>query len=172
MASLDTLGVWTAASGVPPTTRYATFDTFVSADAPTQEHLVLDFDPGATTEFSDFTGVMSGQYNGTSALEIVLHWSSDATTGNVKWDVSFKRVTDDGDDLDAVTFAVIQTVNSATANVAGELSYSVIDFTNAEADGIQPNEVFFIRVERDSVDANDTLNSNDAELHTVELRLN
>ena len=172
MAALDTLGVWTAASGVPPTTRFATLDTFISGDTPTQEFLVLDFDPGSTTEFADFTGVMPGQYNGTDALEVVLHWSSDATTGNVKWDVAFKRVTDDGDDLDSVVFDTIQTVTSATANVAGELSYSVIDFTNAEADGLQPNEVFFIRVERDSADGDDTMDSNDAELHTMELRLN
>lgn len=172
MASLDTLGAWTATAGVAPTTRYATFDTFVSADTPTQEHQVLDFDPGATTEFIDFTGVMPGQYDGTSALEVVLHWSSDATSGNVKWDVAFKRVTDDGDDLDSITFATIQTVTSATASAAGELSYSVIDFTNAQADGIQPNEVYFIRVERDSADAADTMDSNDSELHTAELRLN
>lgn len=172
MAALDTLGVWTAASGVPPTTRFATLDTFVSGDTPTQEFLVLDFDFGATTEFSDFTGVMPGQYDGSGALEVVLHWSSDATTGNVKWDVSFKRVTDDADDLDTTAFATIQTVTSATANAAGELSYSVIDFTNAQADGIQPNEVYFIRVERDSADGGDTMDSNDAELHTMELRLN
>jgi len=100
MASLDTLVTFTAIAGSPPATRYATLDTFADGSTPTLTHLVLDFDPGATTEFVDFIGVMPGQYDGSSALEVVLHWSSDATSGAVKWDVSFKSVTDDADDLE------------------------------------------------------------------------
>jgi hypothetical protein len=173
MASGDTLITFDAASNIPPSTRGATFDTFVDASTPTTVHLVLDFDPGATTEFAVFRGVMPGQYDGTSALEVVLHWSSDvAGTEVVKWDVSWKSISDDDVDMDSAAFAAIQTVSATTASAAGEMDYAVIDFTNAQADGIQPNEVFLLRVERDSADAADTMNSNDAELHTVEVRLN
>ena len=172
MASLDTLVTFDAASNIPPATRFATLDTFVDTATPTTVHLVLDFDPGATTEFAVFRAVMPGQYDGTSAIEVVIHWSSDATTGNVKWDVSWKRITDDTIDMDSAAYAAIQSVTATTASAAGEMDYAVVDFTNAQADGIQSNEVFLLRVERDSADAADTMDSNDAELHTVEVRLN
>jgi len=172
MASLDTLVAFTAQAALLPATRYATFDTFADGSTPTLTHIVLDFDPGATTEFADFIGVMPGQYDGSSAIEVVLHWSSDATSGAVKWDVAFKSVTDDADDLDTKSFAAIQTVTPTTASAAGEVDYAVIDFTNAQADGVGANEMFILRVERDSADAADTMNSNDAELHSIEIRLN
>jgi hypothetical protein len=172
MASGDTLVVFTALNNSPPTTRFATQDTFVDGSTPTLQYPVLDFDPGATTEFADFISVMPGQYDGSSAIEVVIGWSSDATSGNVKWDISFKSVSDDVDDLDTKAFAAIQSITDATASAAGEVVYSVIDFTNAQADSVGANEMFILRIERDSADAADTMNSNDAELHTVEVRLN
>ncbi len=172
MASGDTLIVFTPHHNNPPATQYATLDTIAATgDTPDTVYLVLDFDPGATTEFADFTAVVPGQYDGTSAIEVVLGWTSEATTGNVKWDVAFKSFTDD---TDAVTkaWATIQSTTTTTSGTAREVKYTVIDFTNAQADSIQPNEMFALRVERDSADAADTMNSNDAELHTVEVRLN
>ena len=171
MATGDTLIVFTALHNVPPTTRFATFDTYVSGDTPTQEWAVLDFDPGATTEFADFLGVCPGQYDDSTAITVVLMWSSDATTGNVKWDVAFKTLTDDADDTDSKAFDTIQSSTDATANAAGEIAYTTINFTRAEADNLTANELFALRVERDSADAGDTMDSNDAELHAVEIKL-
>jgi len=172
MASLDTLVTFDAASNTPPATRYATFDTLAATgDTPDTVQAVLDFDPGATTEFAVFRGVMPGQYDGTSALEAVIVWTSEATSGAVKWDVSIARHAD-ATDVSAANFAAIQTVTTTTDGTARGANTSVVDLTNAQADGIQPNEQFLLRVERDSADAADTMNSNDAELHTVEVRLN
>ncbi len=172
-ASLDTLASFTALSNVPPATRFATVDTYVDGSTPTQTWLVLDFGDEATnTEFADFVAIMPGQYDGSSAIEVVLLWSSDATTGNVKWDVAFKSLTDDADDTDSKAFATIQSTTCTTASAAGEIDYCVIDFTFAQADSAGPNEQFALRVERDSADAGDTLTANDAELHAVEVRLN
>ncbi len=172
MAAGDTLVVFTALHGVPPTTRFATLDTYVDGSTPTQEWVVLDFDPGSTTEFIDFTSVMPGQYDGSTALEVVIYWSSDATSGAVKWDVAFKSISDDADDTDSKAFDTIQTVTATTANAAGEVDFAVIDFTNAEADGVQPDDLFVVRVERDSADAADDMDSNDAELHAIQVRIN
>lgn len=171
MATGDTLVAFTALHNSPPATRFATLDSFSDGSTPATSHPVLDFDPGATTEFADFTGVMPGQWDGTTAITVVLGWSSDATTGNVKWDVQFKSVTDDADDLDTKAFAAIQSVTATTASAAGEVDYASINFSVAQADSIAPNEMFILRVERDSADAADTMDSNDAELHFVEIKL-
>lgn len=172
MAADDTLVVFTPHHNDPPATRAATFDTFQDSSTPTHTHLVLDFGDEATnTEFADFTGVMPGQYDGSSSLEVTIGWSSNVTTGNVKWDVAFKSVTDDADDLDSKAFATIQTVTATTASAAGEMDYALITFTNAQADSIGANEMFILRVERDSADAGDTLTSEDAEFHFAEVRV-
>jgi hypothetical protein len=174
-ASLDTLIIFTALNNVPPTTRFATIDSYVDGSTPTQEWAVLDFDDaaGGSEEFADFTAVMPGQYDGSSALEAVIFWSTDYTTaGNVKWDGAWKRIADDADDTDSTAFATIQSATCAKASAAGEVDYCVIDFTNAQADGIQPNELFTFRLERDTGDAADTVEGVDAELHAIELRLN
>ena len=171
-ASLDTLIIFTPLHNSAPATRFATVDTFADGSTPTLTHLVLDFGDEATnTEFADFIAVMPGQY-GTEALEVVISWSSNATSGNVKWDVAWKSVTSDVDDLDTKAFAAIQTFTDATASAAGEVVYAVVDFTQAQADSVAANEMFILRVERDSADAGDTLTAQDAEVHTIEVRFN
>ena len=174
MAAGDLLVSWPAAAGVPPTTRYATFDTFVDGSTPTQEWLVLEFDPGATTEFADFSAYMPGQYDGSAALEVVLIWTSPSTTAtdSVKWDVAFKSMTPGTDDFDSKAFDGIQSTTSDTNDEPHIATATVIDFTNAEADGVQPNDYFTVRVERDSADAGDDMDSDDAELHSVAVRIN
>ncbi len=130
---------------------------------------MLDFDPGATTEFADFIGVMPANYDG-GGLTVTIGWSSDATTGAVKWDGAFKSVTDDADDLDSKAFASIQTVTATTATAAGEVDYADITFTDgAQMDSVAAGEMFVFRLERDSADAADTMDSNDAELHFVKI---
>lgn len=170
MASGDTLVVLTALNNSPPATRYATFDTFSDGSTPALTHPVLDFDPGATTEFADFICVMPRHYGG-GGLTITVGWSSDATTGNVKWDIFLKSVTDDADDLDTKAFAAANSVTATTATAAGEVDYAAITFTDgADMDSIAAGEMFILRLERDSADAADTMDSNDAELHFIEIK--
>lgn len=173
MASGDTLVVFTALHNVPGDADYATLDTFLtaSADEPDSYVPVLDFDPGATEEYAYFYGVMPRNY-GAGGLTVTLGWSSDATSGNVIWGVAFKSVTDDADDLDSKAFAAPnESAADATASAAGEVAYTTITFTDgADMDSVAAGEYFWLEVHRSSADASDTLNSNDAELHFIEIK--
>lgn len=172
MASGDTLIVFTAASSQQPDDDYATFDTILTASADEPDHvmLVLDFDPGSTEEYAYFTGVMPRAYAG-GGLTVTLGWSSDATSGVCRWAAAFKSVTDDADDLDSKTFAAPNTVDATTASAAGEVDYAAITFTDgADMDSVAAGEMFVLEVSRNSSHANDTLNSNDAELHFIEIK--
>jgi hypothetical protein len=172
MASGDTLVVFTATAAQPPDADFATFDTILtaSADEPDHSMLVLDFDPGTTEEYAYFTGVMPRNYGG-GGLTLNIGWSSDATTGVCRWAVAFKSITDDADDLDSKVFAAPNTVDATTASAGGEVDYAVITFTDgADMDSIAAGEMFVLELSRNSSHANDTLNSNDAELHFIEIQ--
>ena len=172
MASGDTLAFWTALSNEPPDADYATFDTILtaSADEPDDVVPVLDFDPGSTQEFASFTGFMPRHYDG-GGVTLTIIWSSDATTGNVKWDAAFKSFTDDADDIDSKAYAAVNTVTVATANLAGEPDYATITFTDgADMDSVAAGEYFRLTLTRDGPDAGDTMTSNDAELWSIEMK--
>jgi hypothetical protein len=165
--------VFTPRDGVPGDADFATLDTILtaSADEPDNVIPVLDFDPGATEEYIYFQGFMPRHYDG-GGLTVTLGWSSDATTGDVIWGVAFKSVTDDADDLDSKAFAAPnESAATTTATAAGELDYITITFTDgADMDSVAAGEVFWLEVHRSSADASDTLNSNDAELHFIEIQ--
>jgi hypothetical protein len=168
MAADDTLIVFTPASATLPSSAFATFDVTAAG------HLVLDFDDTAN-ESVFFVGVMPGQYDGTSDIEVVLGWkltTFGAGSQTVEWEVSWYRIADDADSNDSYTFAASQVPSGnpvAQASATGELSYDVVTFTNAQADGIQPNEHFVLKVARDA--AQGTASPGDAELAFVEVRL-
>ena len=173
MASGDTLCVFFAEDNAPPDADYATYDAILtaSADEPDQILGVLDFDPGATNEFAIFTGFMPRHYAGTTGVTVTLIWSSDATSGVCRWEVAFKSVTDDADDIDSKQFAAANAVNATTASAAGEADYAAITFTDgADMDSVAAGEFFCLQVNRDSADGADTLNSNDAELWCIEIK--
>lgn len=160
------------ADAQPPDADLATFDEILtaSADEPDQRILVLDFDPGSTEEYAYFAGVMPRHYDG-GGVTVTIGWSSDATSGVCRWAVAFKSVTDDADDLDSKAFAAPNTVDATTASAAGEVDYAEIAFTDgADMDSVAAGELFFLELSRNSSHANDTMNSNDAELHFIEIR--
>jgi len=172
MASGDTLVVFTPLHNAPGDADYATLDTILtaSADEPNNIVPVLDFDPGATNEFAYFMGWMPNHYAGTTGVTVTLVWSASATatTGNCIWNVAFKLVSDDGVDLDDTAFGAPNAVTVTTANVNGEVDYADITFTDgADMNSVVANRYFWIEVSRDSANASDTLNSDDAELHLV-----
>ena len=173
MASGDTLCYFDALSGVPGDADFATLDTILSAstDEPDNVIPVLDFDPGATEEYVYFRGVMPRHYSG-GGVTVTIGWSSTATTGNVIWSMAWKSVSDDADDLDTKVFAAENdSAADATASAAGEVAYTTITFTDgADMDSVAAGEYFWIELRRSSADANDTLDSNDAEFHFMEIR--
>ncbi len=171
MSTGDALCVWRAMDNEPPDADYATLGTILtaSADEPDDVIPVLKFDPGATQEYAGFSAVMPEHYAG-GGLTLTLMWASDAGTGNVKWDAAFKSFTVDVDDVDSKQYAAIQTATEATASAAGEIQYTDITFTDgAQMDSVAKNEYFRLTITRDSADAGDTMDSNDAELIAVYL---
>jgi len=158
MASGDTLASWDAQSGFPPTTNHARFGRSATTKVP-----LLLYDD-TTTETYFYAAYMPGQYDGSAALDFILGWKFLTFVGSqtCKWDVSFARIQDDIDSIDSVTFATLQTLTATEASATGELDYATIPFTNAQADGIQPNELFIIRVQRDA--AGGTASPGDAQL--------
>lgn len=155
MASGDLLA--TIFRSVPPASNPATQD-LTSGPFP-----VYDYDD-TTSETMYFMCYMSGVYDGTSSINVILPWKFTTYVGSqtCDWEVSFYRVGDDTDSIDSFTFAAAQTSIVTEASATGELDYATIAFTNAEADGIQPNELFVLRVTRDA--AGGTASPGDAEL--------
>ena len=126
--------------------------------------LVLDFD-ASTDETCEFAGYMPQHYAGTTGITVKVLWmSQDQTTGNCIWDVAFKSITDDADDVDTKAFAAVNSVTATTASATGEVDYASITFTDgADMDSVAAGEYFRMQVRRDADNASDTL-TNDAEL--------
>lgn len=161
MASGDTLVSFTALQNSPPATNPATFD--VRNGTP-----VLDFDP-TTQEIAIFLGVLPRHYSG-GGITAYVHWAAtSAVTGTVGWDVSFERIGDGSQDLDADGFATEKTITAATVpGTAGLVDITNVAFNNgAEIDSLAVGESFRLRVRRDV--ASDSASS-DAELVAVELK--
>lgn len=160
MAAGDSLIQWTPQSAEFPASNYATFDT-------RNTHLVLDFDT-TTQETVYFKGVMPNHYTGTGDVIVNVHAAaSSAVTGTIGWGVSFERIGDRQQDLDADGFATEQLITPVTVSgTAGHVDIMSVTVTNANADGLQPGEGFRLRVRRDVT--NDTA-SGDAELFAVDI---
>jgi len=163
MASGDTLVPFAVNNSHGPSTNFASLD-FTAAP-----HPVLDFDD-TTNETVYFASIMPGHYDGTSGITAILGWRFTTYVGSqtCDWEVAFYRVADDADSIATYTFATAQTVLATEANLNGELDYATVTFTNAQADGIQPNEHFVLRVVRDA--SGGTASPGDAELAFVEVR--
>lgn len=164
MASGDTLCIFYPANAEPPSSNYATFDTRNGV-------LVLDFDD-ATSESVEFAGFMPRHYD-SSGITVTLGWmfTSSGTPGTdtCVWDVAFKSVTDDADDLDTKAFGAAKSVTATSATADGEVAYDTIAFTHgAEMDSVAAGEYFRMSVARDA--ASGTASPGDAELVFVEIR--
>lgn len=164
MASGDTLTAASPLGAHFPASDYATID-FTAAPDP-----VLDFDD-TTSETAYWKLMMSGQYDGSSSINVVLAWKFTTFVGSqtCDWEVSFYRIGDDTDSVESYTFATAQTATPTEASAPGEVSYDAITFTNAQADGIQGGEWFILRVTRDATGG--TASPGDAELSGIAVEL-
>lgn len=161
MASGDTLCVWTPQMAELPTTAYPTYDVRNGA-------LVLDFDD-TTDEHAEFAGFMPRHYAATTGVTLTIGWMAETATSNsCNWEVAFKSVTDDADDLDTKAFAAANTVTATTASASGEVDYATITFTDGvDMDSVAAGEYFRLDINRDAT--GDSL-VDDAELVFMELR--
>lgn len=162
MASGNSLLVWTALSAEFPASNYATLDT-------RNNHPCLDFDSGATEEICYFSGIMPQHYSDTTGVTVYLHWSCDATSGTVGWEIAFERLGDGGTDLDVDSFASDQTVTAEIVDgTSGIIDVSSVAVTKgANMDNVVAGDYFRIRIRRDtSVDDA----AGDANLYAIEIR--
>ena len=167
MASGDTLAIFVAQHAELPSASYATLDTH--AGASNDLISVLDYD-AAADESAVFPGFMPGHY-GAGGITVTLGWmSAAATSGVCVWNVGFKSVTDDADDLDTKAFAAVNPGSATTASAAGEVDYFDITFTDgADMDSVAAGEYFRMIVTRDADSSSDTL-VGDAELVFVHIK--
>lgn len=164
MASGDTLVIFTALNNEPPVANFATLDTRNSIP-------VLDFNADAD-ESAEFGSFMPRNYDG-GGITVTLGWMATDTTvtpHNCIWDVAFKSVSDDADDLDSKAYAAVNSVTDAEASASGEVAYAVVTFTDgADMDSVAAGEYFRLKVTRDADNGSDTL-TDDAELLFVEIK--
>ena len=167
MASGDALCVWRALDNEPPATAFATLDIVaVTADTPDDNIAVLDYDPGASSEFATFSAVMPEHYAGTTGVTLTLMWmAADTNAQNVVWNAAFKRAQDNTDDMDANTFAAVNAVTATDSATSRVINYDDIAFTDGvDMDSVVKNEYFRLSVSRNAGSGSDTLTGADAEL--------
>lgn len=161
MASGNTLIVFEPYANEPPASNYATLDT-------RNQHPCLDFD-ATTNEDAIFSGVMPQHYGG-GGVTVYLHYAmSSATADTVDWDVSWERIGDQQLDIDADSFAAVNSVDDTTVpGTSGNVDIVSVAFTDgADMDSVAVGEKFRLKVTRDAASDDAT---GDAELYAVELR--
>lgn len=125
----------------------------------TTGHFIVVFEDSGTP-FANFDGRMPVTYNN-SNLKVVLHWASTTTTtGAVVWQVAFERLDEDGQSITADGFAAALSVVSNVSGTADALVYATLNFSNAQADGVQLGESFRIRITRNTGSGSDTMVGN------------
>lgn len=161
MASGDSLLTFHPFHNEPPASNFATLDT-------RNLHPVLDFD-AATNEDAVFTGVMPQHYDGGGVTVRIGYSMTSATTGDVDLDVAFERIGDQQLDVDADSFAAVNSIDNTTVpGTSGNVDVVSVTFTDgADMDSVAAGEQFRLKVTRDAV--SDTA-SGDLELHFVEIQ--
>ena len=153
------LHVFVPYNNEPPSTVYALLNTRNS-------HPTLDYNKD--TDWSAvFTSVFNRAY-ASGGVTVVIIWTSTVTAGNVIWDAAFER-NNAAFDIDADSFAAVQSVTDAAPANAGELQYATIAFANgAEMDSLAAGEMFRLKVTRDADNGSDTL-AGDTQILAVEI---
>lgn len=170
MASGNSLFVVNALSNMPPGTIFALQHTIVGTSTPAEGVRVLKFDQ-TTAWYADFWVVMPQHYAG-GGLTCVICSSAAVTAGGVTWEIAFRRVADDAEDLDTTAHTYdYNSLDIATLPSAiGEVSYDNITFTDgADMDSWAAGEAAILRIKRNVAAANDTA-AGYAYLHSIEVR--
>lgn len=125
---------------------------------------VLEFDH-TTQEQSRWVINLPVGYASSTAT-VVLRWTTTATSGDGRMGARFWRVT--GVDVDTDDFATAVEATTTCSATAGTTVSTTLSAVNL--DGLAGGEVGILEVYRDTGDAADTINSNDIQLLSVEVR--
>jgi hypothetical protein len=150
---------FTPGDNQPPASNFATLDTRNS-------FLVLEYD-ASTQESANFIGVIPEGATLTNGLTVRLWWMGDtATSGNVRWGVSFEAV---GTDNDADSFSSVTEATGAANGTSG--IETVTEITATAIDSLVAGNRFRLRVARIAADATNDTMTGDAQLVAVEVRV-
>lgn len=161
MATGNTLCVFDALNGQPPSSNYATLDTRNS-------RACLDFD-ASTDESILLHGIMPQHYGG-GGVNVILHWrASSATSGSARWQTAFER---GSTDIDADSFATANSAGGSANGTSGISTQTTVAHANgAEMDSVVAGDEFWLKVNRDADGTTGTDDmTGDAELFAVEIR--
>ncbi len=146
----------------PPASAYATLDL-------RNVHPVLDFDAD-TDESAVFSGILPSNYGG-GGLTVYIHWMATSDTNaahKCRWDAAIERC---NTDLDADSFAAVQSVTGNPNGTSGIITVSSIAFTDgAQMDSVAAGEAFRLKITRDANHVSDDDMTGDAEVLMVEVR--
>jgi hypothetical protein len=170
MAAGNSLCWFDPRSASLPATAFAQHDVIAGASTPAENVPVLAFD-SAATEYADFRGRMPRNYAGGGVTCSICSGAGTAT-GGITWEIAFRRIVDDAEDLDSTAFTY--DYNSldvaAVPSAIGEVTYDDLAFTDgADMDGLLAGEEFILRIRRKHDDTNDTAAA-DGYLHGIEIR--
>jgi hypothetical protein len=164
-----TLEAWSATDNHPPSSAFAQFDTVNSIG-------VLDFD-GATEEYAVFVGTVPegatiGTTSGTAALKVRLIWTSTGIASNngVVWGAAFDTFSGN----EAVGNGTYSTVSTASGTAPATTGYPITTeiTVNGENHGsLAAGDFYRLRISRVVTNGSDTMNTQDAQLVGVELRI-
>lgn len=147
---------WNAEQGFQPSSDPATFATRNTLG-------VMEFAP-SIQEAIRFRGVVPEAVTATTAT-VILKWTTSATSGDARWGVKFWALTGDTDGDSFATAVEGTTTTSGTAGTIMTTTLSAVGLDSAAAgDGV------VLEVYRDVGDSADTINGNDLQLHSVEVR--
>lgn len=162
MASGDTLLIFRPQDNEPVASNFATLDL-------RNVHPVLDFD-ATTNESAVFSAVMPQNYAASTGVTVYLHYAmTSAEADTVDWDVAFERIGNEQLDIDADSFAAVQSVDNITVpGTTGLVDIVSVAFTaGAQMDSVVKGEGFRMKVTRDAASDDAT---GDAEIRFIEIR--
>lgn len=162
MATGDRMALFLPYDNEPPASAYATLDL-------RNVHPVLDFD-AATDEEAVFSGVLPANYGGGGLTVRIGYSMTSATSGDVVLDAQIERIGDQQLDVDADSFAAVQSATVTVPGTSGNVDVATITFTSgAQMDSLAAGEQFRIKVRRDANNGSDTA-TGDLEFHFAEVK--
>jgi hypothetical protein len=156
--STRTIETFIATENQPVSANFATLDT-----RNIDNIAVLNFPPLAPNREARFVGTIPEGTIMNDGLLVKIRFSTrTATTSSCRWGAQIKKVS-------SLSYATSASVDVPITGTAG-LSLMNGDITLTSTDSLTEGDIYALRIFRDSINANDTMTTDTAQLVSVELR--